>query len=377
MSNASDPTLPKIEIDDQPSLLERGPRTAAERRVAKTLAERFADELGARPLAPLAPAARVRQSQSQSLGQAFAAGPLVERIEDLKHPELSERVEQAVEDVEPRKTRHHVELNLPQLRRLGYITPSSDRSTIIEEFRTIKRPLLRNALNGRRNPDSLAHVILVSSAVAHEGKTFCAINLAMSMALERGLNVLLVDADVVKQDIPRRLGFKAKAGFLNVLSEPETYQLPDVLVRTNIPSLTILPAGTEDQNTTELLAGPEMMALIRDLANRYKDRIIVIDTPPVLMTTEAPVIASLVGQVALVVEAEKTTRQQVLRALDLLSTCGNINLILNKVKDIHSGEYHTYGYYKGRSGDASPEAATSGPADPAPGDMAPSEPAKP
>ncbi|MEM9122072.1 MAG: XrtA-associated tyrosine autokinase [Pseudomonadota bacterium] len=251
----------------------------------------------------------------------------------------------ADDEGDPSSTRNYVEINLGQLRREGYVTPGAQRSTIIEEFRSIKRPLLRNAVGALRTGGHLDHVMLVTSANENEGKTFVAINLAMSIASERGLNVLLVDSDVVKRDVPRRLNFRAKTGFMDMLTDP-SIDLADVLIRTNIPNLTILPSGNHEQNTTELLAGPEMTVLMQDLATRYNDRIIIIDTPPVLMTTETPVLAGLVGQVVLVVEAERTTRTQVKRSVDLMSGCPNINLILNKVKDIHSGDYNYYGYYK-------------------------------
>lgn len=339
-------------------------RSKVRDRVHRSLIERFVDEMEAdhpakaslaaqnpslapspapAPLAPLAPgnaAALPPQPDSVQI-----SGPQADNVEPLPisfGKRLAQRGAGMAAPVVPRK---HVEINLPELKRAGFVTPDAERSTTVEEFRAIKRPLLRNAMAGLASGNSLDHVILVTSATENEGKTFVAINLAMSIAAERGLNVLLMDADVVKRDVPRRLNFRAKTGFMDLLVNPEM-DLADVMVRTNVPDLTILPSGSQETNTTELLAGPEMERLMVDLATRYSDRVIIIDTPPVLLTTETPVLAAHVGQVALVIEAERTTRTEVKKSIELLGACPNVNLILNKVKDIHSGDYNYYGYYR-------------------------------
>lgn len=140
------------------------------------------------------------------------------------------------------KTRHIASIDLKRLRSLGYVTPEGGRSQVVEEFRAIKRPLLRRAFEG--GGQGREHLIVVTSARPGEGKSFCSINLAMSIASERGLNVLLVDGDVVKSDLPEVLGFRAEAGFLDLLTDREL-DLSDVLVRTNIPQSVSFTVGQQ------------------------------------------------------------------------------------------------------------------------------------
>lgn len=241
------------------------------------------------------------------------------------------------------RTRHIATIDLKRLRSLGYVTPDGGRSQIVEEFRAIKRPLLRRAFEGGgRGRD---HLIMVTSANPGEGKSFCSINLAMSIASERGLNVLLVDGDVVKSDLPELLGFRADTGFLDLLADRDL-DLSDILVRTNIPNLSVLPAGNNNDHATELMAGPAMADLISDLATRYSDRVIIFNAPPVLVSSEASVLASWTGQVVMVVEADQTSRRDVDHALSLLGDDISVNFVLNKVTDRQGKErYGAYSYY--------------------------------
>lgn len=244
------------------------------------------------------------------------------------------------------RTRHIATIDTKRLKKLGFVTPDGGRSQIVEEFRAIKRPLLRRAFeSGGQGRD---HLIMVTSARPGEGKSFCSINLAMSIASERGLNVLLVDGDVVKSDVPDILGFRSDSGFLDLLVDRDL-DPSDVLVRTNIPNLSVLPSGHAHDHATELLAGPAMADLISDLATRYSDRVIVFNAPPVLASSEAAVLASWVGQVVMVVEADRTGRGEVAQALYQLGEDTNVNFVLNKVTDRRATErYGAYSYY-GRS----------------------------
>jgi len=241
------------------------------------------------------------------------------------------------------KGRHTAKIDLRRLRSKGFVTPEGGRSKIVEEFRAIKRPLLRKALEDDQQARS--HVIMVGSAKPGEGKTFCSINLAMSIASEKGLNVLLVDGDVIKADVPDVLGFKAKKGFLDLLTDPEM-DMQDILVRTNIPNLTILPSGKSQDQATELLAGPGMANLMSDIATRYSDRVIIINAPPVLASSEAAVLASHAGQVVMVVEADKTGRADVQLALEQFDDLEKVSFVLNKVTDRRIADrYGAYSYY--------------------------------
>lgn len=242
----------------------------------------------------------------------------------------------------------YAELDLDALRTAGYVTPTSARSRITEEFRVIKRPLLLNAFSTRDGaPVRNGHVIMITSAVAGEGKTFVTINLAMSIALERDLNVLVIDTDVVKQDLTRRLGIESKEGLVDLLLD-ERLDVGDVLVRTNVPNLSLVSAGHNHPQSTELLASRRMANLVEEMASRYSDRVILIDTPPVLESTEPASLALHVGQIAMIVEADRTGRKTIDQAVSALNTTTNASFILNKTSrrlpwDHYGGYYGSYG----------------------------------
>jgi exopolysaccharide/PEP-CTERM locus tyrosine autokinase len=193
-----------------------------------------------------------------------------------------------------------VEINLEQLHRLGMVTPEGGRTPVAEEFRMIKRPLIKHALAKGGGANRHNNLIMVTSALPGEGKTFCAINLAMSIAMEMDHTVLLVDADVARPSVPRYLGIEANEGLMDVLLN-DKLDLSDVMLRTNVDTLRILPSGQSHKNSTELLASLSMSNLLDDIARRYPDRIVIFDSPPLLMTTEAKVLASHMGQVVMVV----------------------------------------------------------------------------
>jgi exopolysaccharide/PEP-CTERM locus tyrosine autokinase len=235
-----------------------------------------------------------------------------------------------------------VEINLEQLHRLGMVTPEGGRTSVAEEFRMIKRPLIKHALAKGGGANRHNNLIMVTSALPGEGKTFCAINLAMSIAMEMDHTVLLVDADVARPSVPRYLGIEATQGLMDVLLN-DKLDLSDVMLRTNVDTLRILPAGQSHKNSTELLASLSMSNLLDDIARRYPDRIVIFDSPPLLMTTEAKVLASHMGQVIMVVEAETTTQHAVKDALRQLGTDNNVSLVYNKTKAF-SGNSYGYGY---------------------------------
>jgi receptor protein-tyrosine kinase len=248
---------------------------------------------------------------------------------------------------EPRRTRNRVKLNMDALRAAGMVTSYSDRTQIAEEFRLIKRPLLLKAF--APPPDNIenGNLVMVTSAKAGEGKTFCALSLAMSIALERDLTVLLVDADVAKPDIPNILGIEAQKGLVDLIADDDL-DLSEVLIRTDLENLTILPAGRQHHLATELLASEKMDNFVQDIARRYSDRVIIFDSPPVLLSSVPSVLALHVGQILFVVEAERTVQPTIDSALGLISTCKNIGLLLNKAppagKNDRFGSYYGYGY---------------------------------
>ncbi len=240
-------------------------------------------------------------------------------------------------------SRKTVEIDLDRLRSLGMITPDASKTPIAEEFRMIKRPLIKNAFGQGAAPVKNGNLIMVTSAFPREGKTFCAVNLAMSIAMELDHTVLLVDADVARPSVPTQLGVNFEAGLMDVLLDP-SIDLGDVMVKTNVEKLTILPAGRTHARSTELLASEAMSDILNQLSTRYSDRIVVFDSPPLLVTTESRTLAAKMGQIVLVVASESTTHASVQEALAAIESCEVIGTILNKAKYSQVGEYGYYGY---------------------------------
>jgi receptor protein-tyrosine kinase len=228
----------------------------------------------------------------------------------------------------------------------GISMESDENNALAEEFRLIKRPMLLKAFGKGPNKVRNGHLIMVSSARPGEGKTFCALSLALSIAAERDLTVLLIDADVAKPEVCRRLGITAERGLTDVLDD-DKLDLSDVMIRTNLNKLSVIPAGQSKALATELLASERMEKLVEDIATRYPDRVIIFDSPPVLASSAPGVLALHVGQVLFVVEAERTPQAAVESALSHLSGCEHIGVILNKTRDHGKVEQmgHYYPYY--------------------------------
>ncbi len=240
-------------------------------------------------------------------------------------------------------------IDLVALREAGYITPDMPPNLMSEEFRIIKRSLLLKAFaKGDKKTGTNNNVILVTSSNPSEGKTFCTINLALSIATEQDVTVLLVDADFSKPEILNRLGIKGGRGLMDVVADGKV-DVGDCLVRTNIPNLVLLPAGRQHNLTTELLASERMATMVSEISARYPDRIVIFDSPPVLASSAASVLALYMGQIVFVIEAEKTTEPQIKESLGMISACENINLLLNKTRYNGSNKkFATYYGYGGR-----------------------------
>ncbi len=250
---------------------------------------------------------------------------------------------EAATSAAPGKSRSRtIELNLAKLQEAGMVTPNAGRSAIAEEFRAIKRTLITQALERPEKAAKPNNLIMVTSSLPGEGKTFCAINLAISIAMELDHTVLLVDADVARPSILRNLGLDPEPGLMDVLLG-KNLDVADVMLKTNVDTLSILPAGSSHRHATELLASQTMSKLLNELATRYSDRIVIFDSPPLLMTSEARVLAQQMGQVVMVVEGEITTQNSLKSSLAQIAGCQNINLIYNKAKPFRGGEQ--YGYY--------------------------------
>lgn len=213
----------------------------------------------------------------------------------------------------------------------GMLVPGAPVGALAEEFRLIKRQLLLTARDVARGPlGQRARTILVGSGKPGEGKTYCAINLAISLAAEHDVEILLVDADFAKPDVLRTLGLDDSLGLLDVLADA-SLDPESCVVRTDVPQLSILPAGKQTHSDTELLASARTAQVLDRLLAGNEKRIIVFVSPPALAASPASVLATLVGQVMLVVRADRTTQADVREAVNLLDGCEEIHLVLNSV----------------------------------------------
>jgi protein-tyrosine kinase len=227
------------------------------------------------------------------------------------------------------------------------IDPDGPVTGLSEEFRIVKRQLLLAARGGKGlDPVDRGERILICSAHPNEGKTFCAINLALSMASEKDNRVLLVDADFAKPSVLARLGIPTSPGLMDALANPAV-DVEDYVIATDIPNLSILPAGAQTNQDTEYLAASRAGAVLDQLTAHDPARIIIFDSPPALAASPASVLALQVGQTVVVVHADVTTDSALRDALSLLSGCEHIQLMLNKTKFSPTGRkfgsYYGYG----------------------------------
>jgi receptor protein-tyrosine kinase len=238
-----------------------------------------------------------------------------------------------------------IEIDLDMLAKKGFVSTNSDRQIINEEYRVIKRKLLDNAFGPLSKSLNNSNVIMVTSSRQGEGKTFTAINLALSIALEQDKTVLLVDADVLRPNIMRTLELKNEQGLMEyLLGDKEN--IAEVMCRTNLDNLRIISAGRSHHLSAELLASERMFDAVEEFANRYPDRIVIVDTPPLLGINETAILANLAGQALVVTEEFKTKLFDVENAVKHLNPEMAIGFIVNKTEQI-SLEGGGYGYYYG------------------------------
>jgi protein-tyrosine kinase len=246
-------------------------------------------------------------------------------------------------DFNPLKTfSQRVNLDLENLQGQGFIDPHNVNTLLGNTFRMIKRPLLNNVMGKGATVLDNANLIMVTSSLSGEGKTFSAINLAISIAMERDKQVLLIDADVNKPSHHDVFGFESEFGLTDYLRGKVT-DMSRVLYKSNIPSLTLMPSGTKTLHATELIASDAMDRFVKEISNKYHNRIIIFDSPPLLLPTEASVLASHMGQVIVVVQAEKTRHEEVKKSLSMLSN-KIVLLLLNQAHE--KSRISNYGYYK-------------------------------
>ncbi len=248
-------------------------------------------------------------------------------------------------------TSKSVQLNADAMARARVFPSGTGPADQAGQFRMIKRPLIKNVSDLKSAGQPRSNLIMVTSALSGEGKSFTAANLAMSIVTELDHTVLLVDADVARPSLARMLGFEPHLGLLDVLEDQVGLQ--DVLLTTNIEKLSVLPSGAPRPRATELLASDTMRGLLDEMASRYSDRIIIFDSPPLLLTTEASVLASHMGQIVMVVRADSTPQTAVQQALSSIASHPVRLMVLNQVhQKMLSGSGYGYGYAYGSSGAA-------------------------
>ncbi|MBN8807688.1 MAG: AAA family ATPase [Sphingomonas sp.] len=247
--------------------------------------------------------------------------------------------------VAPPVAGRHAAIDRAMLAENGLLVPGAPIGVLAEEFRLAKRHLLLTAR--QLGHDAKARTILVCSAKPDEGKTYCAVNLAISLAAERDLRVLLVDADFAKPDVVARLGVEDGPGLLDALGDP-SLDVERCVVATDIPNLSLLPAGTGSIEDTELVASDRTSALIAQLLAADPERVIVFDSPPALAASPAAVLALHVGQVMLVVRADRTSENEIRESVQRLEGCEHIQLLLNQVAFAPGGA--RFGSYYGQEG---------------------------
>lgn len=234
--------------------------------------------------------------------------------------------------VTPREIERPVlEVDLGALRRRGFLVPDAASSSLSEQFQQVKRRLIDNLATRTASAHRAANLVMITSALPGEGKTWFCLNLAMSLAREIDRTVLAIDSDGVNSGLGRLLGVTRRPGLYEALADP-ALDLGDLILRTNVPTLSFLPAGVARDTVTERLASQAMVQLAQEIAARYPDRLVLFDAPPVLAASGAAALAAHVGQVVLVVEAGRTTADTLRRTVGMLAHTEISGAVLNKVR---------------------------------------------
>lgn len=248
----------------------------------------------------------------------------------------------------PADGRPVIALGRSTLRAAGLMPPEEELDLLTRQYRKIKHPLVARAM-GRGVPrEPKGYLIMIASAMSGEGKSFTAMNLALSLALEKDLEVLLVDADVAKPQLSRVLGLANQPGLLDALRDSGR-DVESLIHATNVPALSFLPAGAGADDATELLSSARMERAAALLGQHNSRRIVVFDSAPLLQTTESPALSRIAGQIVVVVRAESTPQPVLLDALSTLQGHSAVSLVLNQSTQSGASPYYYYGY-EGKGG---------------------------
>jgi Mrp family chromosome partitioning ATPase len=313
---------PPVPADLAPAPVKPGQRHRLPRPLAESAPAPVA-EAAARVVAPPTVAEVVRSAPEPAAGAAATRTAAVFSV--VRHP-----------------------VDRAHLRDQGLIIPEGAVSALFEEFRIVKRHLLLQAAELRREGAGPASQrVLICSPHPGEGKTYCALNLALAMAAEKESEVLLVDADFAKPSVLSALGLPGGPGLMDALADP-SLDVADCVVGTDIPGLWVLPAGDATTSDSEYLSTSRSAAVLDRLSEGAANRIVIFDSPPALAASPAAELAKFVGQALLVVRADQTGQGAVEDAVRLLSGCPNIQLLLNGVQFSPSGR--RFGAYYGYGG---------------------------
>lgn len=286
-----------------------------------------------------------RKNQQSDLNETTIDKAQTVDQEKVEQPEAKVSSNISVDEATATSSKTKIHIDLDELERKNFVSLSSDRRLINEEYRVIKRKLINNAFGGLSSTLKHPNLILVSSSRPGEGKTFSAINLALSIALEQDKTVLLVDSDVLRPRVSKTLNINHELGLTDYL-QSEKVQVTDIILNTNVERLKIVTAGSPHHLSTELLASERMLMLVNEFASRYPDRIVIFDAPPLLGVNETSVMASMCGQAVIVVEENRSKLAEIEQAVSLLPKDIAIGFLINKAHR-NQGKGYGYGYYYG------------------------------
>lgn len=322
----------------------------AAERLANTDAKPF-DPLADPAVAPVNahPVAPIPESSPEPLPESVDAEPVVNDFSNtvtdtVQSDSFPTPASDSADDLED-----YVEIDLERLAELGFATPDNQGTAISRDIRRIKRRLMQNVKQlEATNPPNPPNLIMVTSALPGEGKTFISINLALSLAAEVDRRVLLVDGDLARGDVANILGSGIRLGLLGILDDVEVLARDRVLA-SNVERLEVLTSGVPRTYSDELWASAYTRDVFHDFANSDPERLVIVDGPPLIATTEAAVMSQIMGQVIMVVEADRTPQAAVTEALSHIDGHKNISVILNKTSGGRQGGYGGYGYGYGEA----------------------------
>jgi protein-tyrosine kinase len=282
----------------------------------------------------------LKRLQGQRPASNPAAAPDAKAYGTVSAAGAARRRESPLESATPGQA---VAIDQNALRAAGMLPPVHQEHEIAQQYRRIKRPLINNALGRGVTQLASGNIIMMTSAVPGEGKTFMSLNLALSMRLEEDVTVLLVDGDVVNPRLTQILGLESRPGLLDLVRDP-ALSAESAILATDLPGLSFLPAGRQEANATELVASARMHHMVSRLGIDNPARLVLFDSAPLLVTTESQALAHFAGQVVMVVQADQTPQHVVFDALETLAEDKPVFLVLNQTtRHSHSGYYYEYG----------------------------------